>query len=159
MSHIFESSSIFNEVTISECKGQGVILVMKLKSFCVDSRHQLESICGERCVQSLPRNPGQVSYSVWISAPHLLKQGKCSCFSSRKGGCQDLLSKSSSCSPFLPRICLSCFLQTHFNHGKKKYAVNYNLLCMWRPVRWGMIWRSGFSQLRLSVSTLKLKTA
>lgn len=84
MSHIFESSSIFNEVTISECKGQGVILVMKLKSFCVDSRHQLESICGERCVQSLPRNPGQVSYSVWISAPHLLKQGKCSCFSSRK---------------------------------------------------------------------------
>lgn len=35
-------------------------------------------------LQSLPRNPGQVSYSVWISAPHLLKQGKCSCFSSRK---------------------------------------------------------------------------
>ena len=71
VSHISESSSIFYEMTISECKGQGAILIMKPKSY-VDSRHQLKYFCGQRCVQSLPRNPDQASYPVSTSASLLL---------------------------------------------------------------------------------------
>lgn len=90
--------------------------------------------------------------------PHLLKGGKCSCSSYKNGACRELMSKSDSCPPFLPHICLSYFLQTHFTHGKKKrYTISYNRWHTWRLARWEMLWRIRILPTQTAHFNVKIK--
>lgn len=90
--------------------------------------------------------------------PHLSKGVKWSRSPYKNGACQDLISKSDSCPPFPPYICLSYFLQTQFNHRKKK-TIPSAIICWstWRPALREITWRIQILPTQTARFNVKMK--